>query len=406
MPKTSAAIDNLRSTVILLVVAFHSVLPYLGSNPSSSAPFDAPPYAWLALPFVDAQRWLGFDLFCAWQYVFLMPFMFFLSGLFVWPSLSRRGSWAFVRDRALRLGLPFALGVYVLMPVAYYPVYRVTAVNLSWSAFWAHWMALPFWPSGPLWFLWQLLVLNVAAAMLYRLAPRCGDMLSRLSQSTGESPGRYFFLLLAISCAAYLPLAIRFRPWEWSMFGPFAFQPGRVLHYVVYFSAGIGVGEQGLDRGLLRLDGMLGKRWVLWLGLALLSFVLWMLATALSMQGYAPPYADIAADLAFALSSATACFGFAAIFLRLANRPWPRLAGLLQNAYGIFLVHYVFVTWLQYMLLGLAMIAVAKGALVFAGALFLSWATVVTVCRLPLGARLIRAERKSLVGKHAAAKSV
>src|SRR5262249_15001603 len=39
------------------------------------------------------------------------------------------------------------------VPVVTYPIYRVTAVDPSWSAFWQHWLALPIWPSGPQWFL-------------------------------------------------------------------------------------------------------------------------------------------------------------------------------------------------------------------------------------------------------------
>jgi len=50
----------------------------------------------------DPQRWFGFDLFCALQDVYLMTFMFFLSGLFVWPSLGRKGARTFVCDRLLR----------------------------------------------------------------------------------------------------------------------------------------------------------------------------------------------------------------------------------------------------------------------------------------------------------------
>src|SRR5438045_2465132 len=172
MSETGHALRNLRAFTILLVVSFHSVLAYLAFQPALPQPFDAAPYSWRAVPIIDSERWFGFDIFCALQYVFLMPFMFFLSGLFVWPNLVRKTSSAFVRDRMLRLGVPFVLGVYLLMPIAHYPVYRMSAVDSSWSAFWAHWMALPFWPSGPLWFLWQLLLLDLAAAALYRVAPR------------------------------------------------------------------------------------------------------------------------------------------------------------------------------------------------------------------------------------------
>ncbi len=162
--KTSVALRNLRGFVILIVVAFHSFLAYLGSQSSSPLPFDSPPYHWKAIPITDSQRWFGFDLFCASQYVYLMQFMFFLSGLFVWPSLRRKGGSTFIRDRTLRLGVPFLLSAYLLMPVAHYPVYRVSASDPSWSAFWDHWAALPFWPTGPLWFVWYLLALNIAAA--------------------------------------------------------------------------------------------------------------------------------------------------------------------------------------------------------------------------------------------------
>src|SRR5262249_7409111 len=82
--RASLAIDNLRGVVILLVLAFHSVLPYLAFLPAWPFAFDREPYLWRAFPIVDPVRWIGFDLFCAWLDVFLMSFFFLLSGLFVW----------------------------------------------------------------------------------------------------------------------------------------------------------------------------------------------------------------------------------------------------------------------------------------------------------------------------------
>src|SRR5438270_11788089 len=89
MNRSSLALDNLRAFVILLVLSFHSALAYLDFLPAAPFPFDDPPYLWRAFPIVDHARWFGFDLFCAWQDVFLMSLFFFLSGLFVWPSLKR-----------------------------------------------------------------------------------------------------------------------------------------------------------------------------------------------------------------------------------------------------------------------------------------------------------------------------
>ena len=103
----SRAISNLRGAFILILVAFHACLAYLGSTPGPPAAFDKPPFLWLAFPIVDERRFYGFDLYCAWEDVHVMALMFFLSGLFVGPSLERKGAARFALDRLSRLGLPF-----------------------------------------------------------------------------------------------------------------------------------------------------------------------------------------------------------------------------------------------------------------------------------------------------------
>src|SRR5258708_38352571 len=116
MSRSSIALSNLRAVVILIVLAFHSVLAYLASLPAAAYRFDDAPYRWQAIPIVDSQRFFGFDLFCAWQDVSLMSLMFFLSGLFVPPSLARKGTITFFSDRFFRIGVPLALVVIFLMP--------------------------------------------------------------------------------------------------------------------------------------------------------------------------------------------------------------------------------------------------------------------------------------------------
>jgi peptidoglycan/LPS O-acetylase OafA/YrhL len=398
MSKSSLALGNLRGFAILMVVAFHAFIAYLGSQPAFPPPFDKPPYSWRANPIVDGERWFGFDLFCAFEYVHLMQLMFFLSGLFVWSSLLRKGGRRFLYDRLLRLGVPFVIGLYLLMPLAYYPVYRVTAVDPSWSAFWSQWMALPFWPSGPMWFLWLLLALNVTVAALHALAPRTGEFLGRLAAEADGNPSRVFVALAGISALAYVPLAAVFEPWQWLQFGPFAFQPSLAPQYVIYFFAGLAIGANGLERGLLQSDGMLARRWIQWLAGAAAAFLLWMIPTALivSGKGAVVPGTQLVAELGFVLAAASACFALTAVFLRFAAERRPLLDSLSAHAYGIYLVHYVFVIWLQYFLLGAPLFAIAKAAIVFTGALMLSWATTAAVCRIPIGARLMGGKRRQL----------
>jgi hypothetical protein len=397
MSRSSIALYNLRGFAILIVVAFHSFLAYLGSQPATRPHFDSPPYQWKAVPIIDAERWYGFDLFCASQYLYVMQFMFLLSGLFVWPSLQRKRVRTFIRERALRLGVPFLLGVYLLMPLAHYPVYRMDAVDPGWSAFWTHWIALPFWPTGPMWFLWCLLAFDLIAAALYRFAPAVGERLGWMSAQADATPGRYFIALLAASALAYIPMAVMFKPWDWIQVGPFAFQPSFLPLYLVYFFAGLGMGAHGVEQGLLAPSGTLAGRWRIWLAGAFAGFVLWIVPSTLMFERMADPFwaLDLVADLGFVLASVSACFALAAVFLRFAVTRSPVFDSLSANAYGIYIIHYVLVIWLQYLLLGAALPAVAKGATVFTITLLASWALIDAMCRLPIGARLMRAERRS-----------
>ena len=388
--QTSQALKNLRAFAIVSVVSFHSVLAYLASQPAVPAPFDSPPYQWLATPILDNHRWLGFDIYAAFQYVALMPVMFFLSGIFVWPSLVRRGSWNFLYGRLLRIGLPFVFGVYLLMPIAYYPVYRVTAADPSWLAYWWAWTALPFWPGGPLWFLWELLLFDILAVALYVTAPRLMEMLGRVSASAGLAPRRYFVALLAASAVAYVPLAFAFGVSTWAEFGPFDWQPDRPLLYLVYFFAGAGIGVQGYDRGLLRPGGELARRWYVWLAGAGGSFLLWMISMAPSAYGRSNIIIDLCSYFAVVLAVATVCLGFTAAFLRFGSARSAPIDSLSENAYAIYFVHYVFVVWLQYALLSAAMPAIVKAVLVFAGALALSWGIAVAAERFGVLAQQFR----------------
>jgi surface polysaccharide O-acyltransferase-like enzyme len=390
----SQALTNLRAAAIVMVVSFHSVLAYLASQPMAPPqPFDSPPYHWLATPILDSQRWLGFDIYAGFQYVALMPVMFFMSGIFVWPSLTRRGSLNFVYGRLLRIGLPFVLGVYLLMPLAYYPVYRVTAADPSWLAYWKHWTALPFWPGGPLWFLWQLLLFDMVAVALYLFAPQLVAALGRFSSSAAEAPRRYFLVLLVASIVSYLPLAFIYGVSDWAEIGPFDWQPDRPLLYLVYFFAGVGIGVTGYDRGLLRPDGMLARRWHMWLAAAAITFLVWMGTMAPAAFGHSSVVIDLFAYLAVALVVTTVCLAFSAVALRFANAHSAITDSLSENAYAIYVVHYVLVVWLQYALLSVPVPAVVKAATVFTGALLVSWLIAATARRLPLLVRSARAAR-------------
>jgi len=65
------------------------------------------------------------------------------------------------------------------------------------------------------------------------------------------------------------------------------------------------------------------------------------------------------------------------------------LDAMRPSAYGIFLVHYIFIIWLQYAVYDPPLPAVVKFAIVFTGTLSLSWGSVVLLSKIPGVARMI-----------------
>ena len=386
----NVAIGYLRAFITVLVVAHHAALAYHPFAPPAPASLVAQPRWWQAFPVTDTARWTGFATLVGFNDIFFMSLMFFLSGLFVWNSLQRKGASAFVRDRAVRLGVPFVVAAAVIAPLAYYPTYLTTPSHSGFAGFWQQWLSLGNWPAGPAWFIWVLLAFGCVATALFLAVPKWGEALGTVTATASRRPALLFGLLVTVSAMAYIPMELKFNGFAWASWGPFVFQTSRIIHYFVYFMLGTGVGALGIGKGLLAPDGKLARRWPLWAVAALLAFAI---STAVTIAAFAPHPSprlwEVAADCGFVLSCAASSFAFLALFVRFAKNRSKTWDSLTANAYGIYLVHYAFVSWLQYSLLKTALPAVAKGSLVIFGAVALSWGVTVALRRIPGVARVI-----------------
>jgi surface polysaccharide O-acyltransferase-like enzyme len=374
--QASLALHNLRGVAVVFVLMTHSALAYVASAASSGYAFDRAPYQWLAFPILDKSRWLGFDIFCAWQDAYLMALWFFLSGVFTWPSLERIGSKWFLARRGVKLGGGLLFGLAVVMPIALYPVYRLSASDPSLIGYIHAYRALPFIPNGPMWFLWMLIALNVVAAALHRWGRGAVEALgSLLATGLASRPALTFIAFAVAAIAAYTPLAIAFTPWRWADDGPLAVQFCRPLLYLAYFLLGLLAGRQGLSRGMLSADGFLAKRWRALLVLALAAFGLWMglIGLSLKLGDRTPAALELLTDVSFALAGLGSVLLALAAAFRFGAVRRPLLGALADKALPIYLVHYAPVVWIQYALLDLALPAVVKGVIVFVGALAISY---------------------------------
>ena len=278
----------------------------------------------------------------------------------------------------------------VVAPIAYYPAYVQTGLGGGIAGYWQQWRALGNWPAGPAWFVWVLLAFDVIAAALLCVSPRWGNGLAKLSSGADRRPFLFFALVVAISAVVFIPMGVIFNPLRWSAWGPFTFQTSRGLHYLVYFLLGAGVGAYGLSRGLVASDGKLACRWWLWAIAALLAFLLaGGIGVATMTQHIGSRGWEIASLSTWVISCAVSSFAFLGLFARFAKTRGKLFDSVTANAYGMYLIHYAFVGWLQLAVLKSQMPAIAKGSFVFAGTVLLSWAATAALRRIPAVARIL-----------------
>ena len=369
-------LDRARTLITLLVVLYHSVINYTYYGIGG-----------------DRMRWLGFDLIVLFNDSFFMACMFFVSGLFVHGSLARRGPANFLAGRVWRLGIPFLVSIFVVMPIAYYRYYQS---EFDFLHFYFNMVTIGPWSSGSAWFLWVLLVLDAVAALLWAVAPRKIEAFGRFIDAQRHRPMTAFVAFLIFSIVIYLPLRLIFGDSSWLVPGhyPFPIQTSRILLYAGYFLTGVAVGAGNLRNGVLAENGALSERWMVWLAIALAFYAAILLLVYIHRGGWvdlrSPPlWWHTAYGLVFAMFSAAMTFAVPATFLRFARASlWP-LDAMQPSAYGIYLLHFVPLIWLQYLIYDPAFPAFIKFAIVFAGTLSASWVLTILLRKIPVVARMI-----------------
>jgi len=377
----SVAFDYLRSFGVLLVLLHHTVLAYVTfgflNPPDPMATFS---------PIVDGAKWAGFDRIALVNDTFFMPLLFLVSGLFVWQSLKNRGVVSFFLGRLRRLGIPFVIGLFVLIPLAFYPtmleIKLVYGISQGFGEFWLNFVKGGLTTPGPLWFIWLLLAFDILVALLYALSSK---LLSRSNRETNlllDNPLIFAVALFGLSVAAYVPMSNAFGPSAWMGIGPFQMQISRVFVYLLYFLAGVALGARGLTRSAFRSDGLLAKYWWAWVlaGSASYAGLTWVFT-----WNPTSPFVRYI----FLAEMALMVIALVALFVRFAGRANRILNSLSANSYGMYLIHYLVIIWLQYAVLRTSMAVGWKFAIVFVGSVAICWAATAALRRIRLVRRMI-----------------
>ncbi len=368
-------LDYLRTTLTVLVVAHHSSLAY-----TTFATFNKEAYILSTHPVVDTYHSIALDIFENFNDVFFMSLMFFISGIFVLPALQKKGVRSFLRDRFCRLFIPFLLAVSVLMLLAYYPAYYLAYRQHNIRHYIIDFFTTEQWPVGPPWFIWVLFAFNLLLALIY---PFLRPILHKAGQTMAkykDKPARLFLLWFIITALLYIPMAFWVGAGTWTGFYPFDFQLSRIILYFGYFILGAIVGSTDLATGIFTTGAAFTRNWRWWVfGSITVYTLLTIIPPQLTRLVANKQLAELPAWLLYYSLYTASCtlssLAFLAAFKANVHTPKPVWQSLSANAYGIYLVHYIFVTWCQYALLPIPVHAIVKFAITFVVSLSLSWLT-------------------------------
>lgn len=163
MPRHSY-IDNLRSTLIFLVVAMHAAVTY---SHFGSWYYNAP-----TEPGMIGK--LIFGLFQSHLQAFFMGLLFLLAGYFTPTSYDRKGFWRFLGDRFLRLMVPALIYVFLIHDTMghYLLHWHHEGFLASYRYYLVHGDFAD--GTGPMWFVVALFIFSAIYALVRLVLPKCG----------------------------------------------------------------------------------------------------------------------------------------------------------------------------------------------------------------------------------------
>jgi fucose 4-O-acetylase-like acetyltransferase len=344
-----AFIDNIRWTMIVLVLSMHACDTY--------SPFGN----WY---YVDRQKTgfgtaIFFGVYQSFLQAFFMAVLFFIAGYFSAAAYDRKGFSRFLRDRFFRLGLPTLLYMLAIGPLTQY--------FLSWTwgdgGFGHQWLLHlkdGEWLSetGPMWFCAALLIF----AIVYALVRLTGWKATRIELAGDRRGAMAVAAFIAVMAASTFLVRVGVS----GNASVLNVHPGDFPQYVLMFAAGV-FGYRGnwiteFPARMSLLWGSLALAWSVPLFAALIAF-------GGGLQGetaqYAGGFNPVSAGKC--LWEALVCVGMGllmlAIYRRYFDEQGPVARWLSDNAFGVYLIHPPILIGFAILLHPVALGAVVKATL-------------------------------------------
>ena len=319
-------VDNLRWTMIILVVSMHAAVTYSSIGRWYYMETPAPSLG-IRVIFATYQSFLQ---------AFFMGFLFFIAGYFVSGSFDKKGALRFLRDRLIRLGLPSLLYMLAIGPLTEYYVARSWSPDRRWSFLheWTKYMMTGrvFNGSGPLWFCIALLIFSTVYCLVRLTFGRTIPAIRPLPSTRGVVAFIGTLALATFLVRTVQPMGTAVYNMQLCFFS----------QYVLLFCTGIYAYRQDW---LMRLSYRFGMRWFV-TGLVG-GIVLWLIIIPLSgaLKGNIGPlngglsWQSAAFCIWESLVCVGVCLGLIVLFRDRFNVRNSITQFLSDNAFAIYVIH-------------------------------------------------------------------
>ena len=321
--RRNAGLDALRAALTLLVLFHHAAITYgaIGGWFYREVPTDGRLETKLLI------------FFCTVNQAYFMGLFFLVAGYFTPGAAERHGARAYLRERALRLGVPLLAFGLIIGPMTI--ALAQTAKGRPFVTTLLHLWERGVFENGPLWFAQALLIFCLAYLACRALASRL-----RVHQS---APARAFPSNLALTAAALATGVAAFAlrlVWPVGM-QVFGLQLAYFASYVVLFAAGcMGASAHWLSA----VPDKQRRFWLIvaWLALPVLPAVVLLAPHAPALQGDTSGGWNIQAAV-YAFWEPFVAWGFILALLHAFERRFASLgpvwSALARRAYAIYIIH-------------------------------------------------------------------
>jgi peptidoglycan/LPS O-acetylase OafA/YrhL len=344
--------DHLRAFIIGLVVIEHAAIPYMMTDNKNF---------WF---FWDENTSLSFTGFVILANVIIRPVLFFISGFFFVPSVTKKGSGSLMQSKLIRLGIPLAFAMLLINPFAFYIANLVKGneVGNFLHYLFTNWLIGKDTAAAHLWFLESLLTVTGIYCLLYAVRPSVfKEFITDLSGRI-DPLGQIGLFASVLTLSLFITTAAIggnvYTMWSWIGNGVIYIEPTRFINYIFYFGLGI-IFHHNFSQ--FSLSFPFGKKIWFWLVLAILSgSALILFAFKFKLVLLNSYELIFAGSLLRVLTSLSTLILLLLLFEKYLSDSSAFSRWLSRNSYAVYLIHLPVLVGLQAVFLSFSWNAFAK----------------------------------------------